>query len=175
MLMNTSATLREKEDRMKAIPFNKEEKAEAVLLYNKYQKVQKVADIFASRKRFKGKGNVWYEVRAALLAGSSVYQKKQAQKLAVSSKKKLMTKGASKRKLLTLPEPVDRLTAQKECYRLIERRYNTLPQSERKSFILGLNGMAITLLGMSEAVMVRPNVVPVDFHARRDQDWVAQA
>jgi hypothetical protein len=157
---------------MKAIPFNKEEKAEAVLLYNKYQKVQKVADIFASRKRFKGKGNVWYEVRAALLAGSSAYQKKQAQK---KVGKKRLTGAAKKAKVLTLAEPVDRLTAQKECYRLIERRYNTLPQSERKSFILGLNGMAITLLGMSEAVMVSPNVVPVDFHARRDQDWVAQA
>ena len=157
---------------MKAIPFNKEEKAEAVLLYNKHQKVQKVADVFAARKRFKGAGNVWYEVRAALLAGSSTYQKKQAQK---TVGKKRLTGAAKKAKVLTLAEPVDRMTAMKECYRLIERRYNTLAQSDRKAFVLGLNGMTITLLGMSESVMVRPHVVPVDFHARRDQDWVAQA
>ena len=157
---------------MKAIPFTKDEKAEAVLLYNKHQKVKDVADIFAARKRFKGAGSVWYEVRAALLAGSSIYKKKQEIKHAGTGKKK--RSGVSK-KLLTLAEPTDRMTAQKECYRLIERRFNTLPQSERKAFVLGLNGMAITLLGMSEAVMVRPNVVPLDFHARRDSDWVAQA
>lgn len=66
-----------------------------------------------------------------------------------------------------LPVPMDTNTAMKECFRMIENRFNRIPTRQKQAFIKGLNGMILTLAGIGNPQTIAPQAIPEDFHVHR--------
>jgi hypothetical protein len=64
-------------------------------------------------------------------------------------------------------QPMDVNDAQKECFRLIENRFNRVPQRQRQKFLQGLQGMLLTLSGVSNPLSISPQAIPDDFRVHR--------
>lgn len=65
------------------------------------------------------------------------------------------------------PQPMDVTAAMKECFRLIENRFNRVAPRAKQKFLQGLQGMLVTLAGVSNPLQINPQAIPEDFRVHR--------